>query len=68
MSLIDDCLSEFKMKEHYRRIGVNKHLALPITIEIIFFLRFFYFISKMIKGKKFLSYISYETDIKKAVC
>lgn len=28
--------SEFKMKEFCRRIGVNKHLAMPITIEMMF--------------------------------
>ncbi len=28
--------SEFKMKEFCRRIGVNKHLTMPITIEMMF--------------------------------
>jgi hypothetical protein len=36
MSLVDDGESEFKMKEFCRRIGVNKHLTMPITLEMMF--------------------------------
>jgi hypothetical protein len=37
MSLTDDGESEFKMKEFFcERIGVNKHLTMPIKIKMMF--------------------------------